>query len=457
MTTTVTASPLRTRSIRSAIATVLLLGLVGCTSDTATTAGSSSAEPSVSPTTGASASTRAGAPTSAAAQSTNASAAASSSSAAAPTTAAKPCAQPAAGKAIKLGHINVTGTGLDLPGSGFAVEAYLDKMNACGGFKGQPLELVTRNGGLDPGATGAAARELVEQEGVIGFVGSNAFLDCVVNGDYYSSKGIPVIGSSFDGTCFTNKVVFPSLANFDRNIFPGVVYALEKGAKKFAYIAGDIPGQRAQAEAIDAYLKANGATLETSVFLPPGPVDPTNAILQIQQSGATAVISSIDEVTLSAALNAAIQQDIGPKKLMWIGASGLYTPKAIAALGAAGEGLLIVLNYDVTENGNETAAAVAKDVKSKHPEALVDGFVSIGWISAEVLGAALEKVDGELTSASLLAAMEKVGPIQSKLLPGPITVNGALPRQIPSYGLIAKLEGGAFKLAKPDWIVYPKP
>jgi branched-chain amino acid transport system substrate-binding protein len=365
------------------------------------------------------------------------------------------CDKPASGKPIKLGHINITGTGLDIPGSGFALEVYFDKLNACGGFKGQPLELVTRNGGLDPTATGAAARELVEQEGVIGFVGSNAFLDCVVNGEYYSSKNIPVIASSFDGTCFNNKVIFPHLANFDRNLFPGIVYAMEKGAKKFAYLAVDIPGQRAQAEAIDAYVKANGGSLVASIFLPPGPADPTNAVLQIQQTGADAVIASIDELALGAALISANQQGIGPKQIQWMGPSGLYTPKAIAALGPAGEGLLVVVNHDIPENGNTTATQVGKDVKAKHPEAQVDGFVQLGWIAGEILEAAIGKVDGDLTSASLLAAMEKIGPVQSKLLPKPLTVNGPIPRQLVSYALIARLEGGSFKLAKPEWMTFP--
>jgi branched-chain amino acid transport system substrate-binding protein len=409
-----------------------------------------------------SASTAASASTEAKSSSTAAATSSSTTATTAPagaTVAAKPattCGKPAAGKPIKLGHINITGTGLDIPGAAFALEVYFDKLNACGGYKGQPLELVIRNGGLDPAATGAAARELVEQQGVIGFVGSNAFLDCLVNGEYYLSKAVPVIASSFDGTCFTNKVIFPHLANFDRNIFPGIVNALEKGAKKFAYLAVDIPGQRSQSEAIDAYLKANGASLETSIFLPPGPADPTNAVLQIQQSGATAVIASIDELALGAALNAANQQGIGPKKTLWIGPSGLYSPKAVAALGPAGDGVLVVANYDLSENGSALAAQIAKDVKAKHPEAQIDGFAQLGWIAGEMLEAAMGGVDGELTSASLLAAMDKLGPFQSKLLPGPLTVNGPLPRQLVSYALIAKLEGGVFKLDRPDWMTFPK-
>jgi branched-chain amino acid transport system substrate-binding protein len=446
---TIHSVPLRAGCLRTLLGATALLMASGCTSDTSTTATTSSAS-------SASTSPAAASSSSAATDSTSAPATTTAASPGSTAAAAAACDKPASGKPIKLGHINITGTGLDIPGSGFALEVYFDKLNACGGFKGQPLQLVTRNGGLDPAATGAAARELVEQEGVIGFVGSNAFLDCVVNGEYYSGKGIPVIASSFDGTCFNNKVIFPHLANFDRNIFPGIVHALDKGAKKFAYLAVDIPGQRAQAEAIDAYLKANGATLETSIFLPPGPADPTNAVLQIQQSGANAVIASIDELALGSALNGANQQGIGPKNIMWLGPSGLYSPKAVAALGAAGDGMLVIVNYDVAENGNATATQVAKDVKAKHPEAQVDGFAQLGWVAGEVFEAALGKVDGELTSASLLAAMEKLGPVQSKLLPGPLVVNGPLPRQLTSYGLIVQLEGGVFKLAKPAWIVFPK-
>jgi branched-chain amino acid transport system substrate-binding protein len=366
------------------------------------------------------------------------------------------CAAPAAGEPIKIGHINITGEGINIPGSAYALEVYFDKLNACGGFDGRPLQLVTRNGGLDPGATTAAARELVEQENVIAFLGSNAFLDCVVNGEYYLTKQIPVIASSYDGLCFTNEVIFPHLSNFDRNIFPGVVHALENGKTKFGYLAVDIPGQRAQADAIAAYVSANGGELVTSIFQPLGPSDPTSAVLQLQQSGAEVIIASTDEVSLGATLTAAIQQGIGPADVMWIAPNGVYSPRAVATLGAAGDGLLVVLNHDAVENGSTVAGEIAADVQATFPDAEIDGFVNFGFMAGEVFEAALAKVDGELTSASLLTAMNALGPVDSALAPGPQTVNGPLPRQLISYGLIVELNGGVFTLVRPDWITFPK-
>jgi branched-chain amino acid transport system substrate-binding protein len=368
--------------------------------------------------------------------------------------AAEECGEPATGEPIVFGHINSTSGPINIPSAGFAVEVAFERYNECGGFNGQPLELVSRDGGLDPGLSAAAARELVEQENVVGFVGNNAFLDCL-NGAYYVETGIANVGSSFDGTCFQNDNIFPTLPNFDRNLFPGVSWAIEQGATSFAYIALDIPGQRAQAEALTAYLESAGAELTSENFIPFGSAEVNTPVQAVSAAGVDAIVISVDELTFGAAAAAAVQQGIGPEDLPWIAPTGIYSPKALAALGPAGEGVYVVANYDVAENGNEFAAELREAIEANHPEAEVDGFAQLGWISAETLLAALDTIDGELTRESLLAAMTDLGEVDSVFLPNPITVNGPLPRNNVSQGLILQIADGGYTVISDGFIDYP--
>jgi branched-chain amino acid transport system substrate-binding protein len=59
-----------------------------------------------------------------------------------------------------------------------ALEAYIAGYNERGGRNGRPVELVVRDGSFDPGKAAAAARELVDQEEVVGMAGSVSFPDC---------------------------------------------------------------------------------------------------------------------------------------------------------------------------------------------------------------------------------------------------------------------------------------
>jgi branched-chain amino acid transport system substrate-binding protein len=363
------------------------------------------------------------------------------------------CGEPASGEPIRFGHINSTSGPINIPSAGYAIEVFFERYNECGGFDGRPLELVTRDGGLDPGLSGAALRELAEQENVVGFVGNNAFLDCF-NGQYYVDNGLANIGSSFDGSCYQNPNVFPTLPNFDRNIFPGVRWALDEGSTNFAYVALDIPGQQAQAEALKAYIEGEGAQLSTTVFVPFGSADATTAMQTIRQSGVDSVIMSVDEVLFASAVSAAVQQGVGPDTLRWIAPTGLYSPNALTVLGAAGEGLNVTVNYDIAENGNELATELRDAIVENHPDAAVDGFAQLGWVAAEALAATLDTIDGDVTRESLLTAVGSVGPVQSEFLPEPITINEPLPRNVVSQALVVRIEDGAYTVVS-DFITYP--
>jgi branched-chain amino acid transport system substrate-binding protein len=366
------------------------------------------------------------------------------------------CGAPASGEPIRVGHISSLSGPINIPSAGYAAEVAFEQYNTCGGFNGQPLELVTLDGGLDPGTSAAAARELVEQDDVVGFVGNNAFLDCL-NGQYYVDNAVANIGSSYDDTCFQSEAIFPTLANFDRNIFPGIRYALDQGKTSFAYLALDIPGQRAQSEALRTYLESEGAELTTEIFVPFGSTDANAAIQTIRADDVDAVVMSVDEVLFGAAAATAVQQGVGPDTKMWIAPSGIYSAKAVAAIGPAGNGVLVVANYDVVENGNELAAELSDAIVENHPDTLVDGFAQLGWIAAETFLAALDSIDGELTRESLLAAMNDLGPVDSEFLPEPVVANSALPRNLVSQGLVLQLQDGEYSVVSDGFILYPEP
>jgi ABC-type branched-subunit amino acid transport system substrate-binding protein len=76
-----------------------------------------------------------------------------------------------------------------------AVQVWAASVNARGGLFGRPVKVIVQDDGGDPARYAAAVQDLVENRGVIAFVGQGAVLSLRGGMRYLSDKGIPVIGN----------------------------------------------------------------------------------------------------------------------------------------------------------------------------------------------------------------------------------------------------------------------
>jgi branched-chain amino acid transport system substrate-binding protein len=91
-----------------------------------------------------------------------------------------------------------------------AVQVWAASVNARGGLFGREVKVIVQDDGGDPARYAAAVQDLVENRGVIAFVGQGATLTVQGGLKYLSDKGIPVIGTE----CAATQWYLPSKNNF---------------------------------------------------------------------------------------------------------------------------------------------------------------------------------------------------------------------------------------------------
>jgi branched-chain amino acid transport system substrate-binding protein len=121
-----------------------------------------------------------------------------------PNTAAAPAGDP-----IKIGFIcSCTGPqSASLGGTDDVARAWEASINAAGGINGSPVKVLVKDDGLDPAKSLQAAKELVENEGVMAIVGDSSVVDTSW-ADYVKEKNIPVVGGMPVNTPPTNNPAF---------------------------------------------------------------------------------------------------------------------------------------------------------------------------------------------------------------------------------------------------------
>ena len=71
--------------------------------------------------------------------------------------------------------------------------AYFECVNDNGGINGRPIEYIAEEEQVDPTQIASLARKLVEQDQVLGIVGSTSLIECSVNRDYYAEQNYYLI------------------------------------------------------------------------------------------------------------------------------------------------------------------------------------------------------------------------------------------------------------------------
>lgn len=121
----------------------------------------------------------------------------------------------ATGEPIIVGNVTTSIPGIDFSTGPTMMEAYFNCVNDNGGINGRPIQMVWENDNGTPEDAAAAARKLIESDGVVAMVGGFSILDCPVNAPYYEEQGYKVIVAGVPAECFSS----PNIAAL--NMGPG--------------------------------------------------------------------------------------------------------------------------------------------------------------------------------------------------------------------------------------------
>lgn len=325
----------------------------------------------------------------------------------------------ATGEPIKVGSIQSKTGPDDFSSSGQGAKAFFECVNANGGINGRPIEFLLEDDQWTPDVAAQNASKLVNDEGVVGLVGSSSFVECGVNEALYEEKGIvAVYGTGVPKECFFAKQL--SATNSGPRISAiGAADYLHRtyGDKTMVCLSQSIPSTgNWVCDGLVEWGKAQGVEV-TTILHDPGAPDFTALIQQAMSTNPDAVILMEPAGLAVPFLKVAEEQDLR-EKAHWAGPTSLYLKSFPATIGSYWNGYLTVqaelTTIDATTPDNQAwLATMDKYGNADDPR---DTFSQAGWLAAKIFTQTLLGITGDITRESVTAAVKAVKNYRSDLM-----------------------------------------
>jgi ABC-type branched-subunit amino acid transport system substrate-binding protein len=315
-------------------------------------------------------------------------------------------------------------------------------LNARGGVKGGPVEILECDAGNDANKAAECGRKAVS-EGVVAVVGpvsANA-------GQYFpilEQAKIPVVGNvPASAADFTSADSFP--------IYGGIVTAsagladvlVKQGAKKISIARIDLAAASAIGVFAGASLKRSNQTINKDVSIPVGAPDMATYVASALEGGTDGVLVGLSGQD---ATNFIIQlRQTNPN--VKISATTTEFDAVVKALGDQAEGILVTAFFHNEQSSPTAWKAYTKDMEAAGFKTF-SGFRTNSYAAVMVVASVLAAAP-DATAAALSDALPKAQNIDVGLLP-PLQFTkggvGGVPRVFNSCGRYEQLDAkGNFK------------
>jgi branched-chain amino acid transport system substrate-binding protein len=316
----------------------------------------------------------------------------------------------ATGEPIKIGAMATNIPGVDFTWITEMTGAYFECVNDNGGINGRPIEYIAEEEQVDPQQISSLATKLVEQDQVLGIVGSTSLIECSVNRDYYAEQGYYLIIAGVAQDCFTSP-------NFSAvNMGPyysslgGAQAALRAGAEgKMVVVSPNQPGFDLINSGVVEFAEEND--MEGVSILEDVPINDPAGLAQrlVAEAGdGGGVVLDFTGPTVLPLLQAIEQQGL-VDTVIWASSTPPNDPSLAAELSEAWNGkFLINAEFNVLDSGqpdqdhmNEVREQYARDVPSS-------SFAQMGYLAGRVGTDALMGIEGDITKESVNEAFRSV-------------------------------------------------
>jgi branched-chain amino acid transport system substrate-binding protein len=343
----------------------------------------------------------------------------------------------AAGKPIKIGGIYTLVPGIDFTTGAKITTAYFKCVNDNGGINGRPVELDAKSEQIKPDQLAALARQLVQNDKVVGML-DFSILDCVINHKYYESIGYYVIAAGVPGDCFgTPNIAAVNMGPRYSNI--GAAAALVRaGVKGTMVISSPTAGGIAAYANGGPCLVAKAAGLKCISDAEDLPIsDPNAAVLKLVQEAGPggAVILDYTAETAIAFVQAAQAQGV-VDKVLW-GQSTPVADTADAKIGSAAgfDGRMYIgQEFNNLFTGKPDETLYEQITKKYAPSVPVQSFGQMGFLQGKLVVDALLSIKGAITPKSYNAAAVGLKNVKSDIWCKPWYF-GKLPNHLPNNTL----------------------
>jgi branched-chain amino acid transport system substrate-binding protein len=318
--------------------------------------------------------------------------------------------EPATGEPIKLGAMATKAPAADFTWITGLTRAYFDCVNDNGGINGRPIEYIAEEEQIDPQQIAGLARKLIEQDQVLGIVGSTSLIECAVNKDYYAEQGYYLIIAGVAQACFESP-------NFSAvNMGPyysslgGAQAALRAGAEgKMVIVSPNVEGFDLVNSGVVEFAEENGlegvSILEDAPFADPAGL--AQRLVQEAGEGGGVVLDFTGPVVTP--LLQAIEQQGLVDSVVWASSTPPNDPSVAEALGPAwNDKFLINAEFNVLDSGNPDQNHMNEIREQYAPDINSSSFAQMGYLAGRVATDALLSIEGEITKESVNEAFKNV-------------------------------------------------
>lgn len=304
---------------------------------------------------------------------------------------------------------------------GRGAQIYFDMINEEGGIHGRKIRYVMKDDAYQPSRTVAAVREMVERDHVFAMVGGVGTATGRAVMDYLTANEVVWVSPATGATHWAyppKKYVFAQYTPYFDEAAVLVDYAVQDlGKSRIAVIyQNDDFGQSGLVGARLALAK-HGLEVVEAVSVEVPDTDLSSHAVRLRESGADAVIMWLTPRHATIIVGAVGRLGYRPQ---WLASSVLADPKLMDDLTeGAWEGVVFAGIGQLIDSGNpqmeKYRAAVARLAPEEHPsQFLMDGFRY-----AEPLVEGLRRAGRDLTTESLIEALESLDGFQG--IGAPIT------------------------------------
>lgn len=357
---------------------------------------------------------------------------------------------------IELGAVSTITGPADFSEVPKATQAVFDQANAAGGINGCKIKYTIEDDKADPQVAAQAARDLIDNKKVVGFVGSASLLDCAVNGATYKRNNVRSIqGLGVDPACFSSPNIAPvNVGPYTLTTAMGLFAVDTLKSKKFCAFFIIIGGtQEAYKNAIAEWEKITGKKIGLLDLTLPLQGDLTPYLIKARDSGCDATISNAVEPGVVQWVKTADAQKI--TGVNWLFLAPGYTTEVAKALASSKQPVYAGTEWEPYTEANSAANKdwIATMNAAKRP---LTAFSQGGYLAAEMFIDVVKTIDGPVTRDSFNKALLTMKPI-SQPLSGTPYVFGPGDKHAPMQATkVMKLENGAWTVETPNWVKLPK-
>jgi branched-chain amino acid transport system substrate-binding protein len=358
---------------------------------------------------------------------------------------------------IKVGAVSTITGVVDFSEVPKATKVVFDQLNAKGGLNGCKIDYTIADDKGDPQVATQAARDLIDNQEVVGLAGSASLLDCQVNAGFYQRRGIlSVQGLGVDSACFSTPSVAPV------NVGPYTLstamayYAsqnlkLDKICAFFIIIGGT---QEAYKGAIADWEKLSGKKVHLLDLTLPIQGDLTPFIIKARDAGCQAVLSNgVEPIVVQWVKTAEAQKISG---IDWLFLAPGYTLQVAKALTGTQQPIYVGTEWepftekDSPANKDWIAAMNAANLP-------LTAFSQGGYEAAILFLDVLKTINGPVTREAVTQALHTMKPIQNPLSGSPYEFGEAKAHAPMQATKVVKLDAsGTWELKTPQWVVLPR-